>query len=33
MVLAEDGQLVVDMGVKYRFEKGDWTKPGAFLRV
>ena len=33
MVLADDGQLVVDMSVKYRFEKGDWTKPGAFLRV
>jgi cytochrome b6-f complex iron-sulfur subunit len=33
MVMAEDGQLVVDMSVKYRFEKGDWNKPGAFLRV
>ena len=31
--LAEDGQLVVDMGVKYLFEKGEWTKPGAYLRV
>ena len=33
VTLAEDGQLVVDMGVTYLFEKGDWTKPGAFLRV
>jgi cytochrome b6-f complex iron-sulfur subunit len=33
VALADDGQLVVDMSVKYLFEKGDWTKPGAFLRV
>jgi cytochrome b6-f complex iron-sulfur subunit len=33
VVLADDGQLVVDMSVKYRFERGDWDKPGAFLRV
>jgi len=31
--LAEDGQLVVDKSVVYRFERGDWTKPGAFLRA
>jgi cytochrome b6-f complex iron-sulfur subunit len=30
---AEDGQLVVDKGVKYLYEKGDWNKPGAFLKV
>jgi cytochrome b6-f complex iron-sulfur subunit len=30
---SEDGQLVVDVGVKYRQENGDWDKPGAFLRV
>ena len=30
---AEDGQLVVDVGVKYRQEKGDWDKPGAFLQT
>ena len=33
VTLAEDGQLVVDMGVKYLFEKGEWTKPGAYIRV
>jgi cytochrome b6-f complex iron-sulfur subunit len=33
IALADDGQLLVDMSVKYRFEKGDWDKPGAFLRV
>ena len=33
MTVADDGQLVVDMSVKYRFEKGDWNKPGAFLRA
>jgi cytochrome b6-f complex iron-sulfur subunit len=32
ITLAEDGQIVVDKGVKYLFEKGDWTKPGAFLK-
>ncbi|HYC57626.1 MAG TPA: Rieske 2Fe-2S domain-containing protein [Candidatus Binatia bacterium] len=30
---AEDGQLVVDVGVKYRYEKGDWERPGAYLRA
>ncbi len=30
--LAEDGQIVIDKGVKYLYEKGDWTKPGAFLK-
>jgi cytochrome b6-f complex iron-sulfur subunit len=29
--LAEDGQLVVDKSVVYRFERGDWERPGAFL--
>src|SRR5262245_8185408 len=33
VALAEDGQLLIDMSVKYRFEKGDWEKPGAFLHV
>jgi cytochrome b6-f complex iron-sulfur subunit len=33
IALAEDGQLLVDMSVKYRFEKGDWDRPGAFLRA
>jgi len=31
IALAEDGQLVVDKSVVYRFERGDWTRPGAFL--
>jgi cytochrome b6-f complex iron-sulfur subunit len=33
IALADDGQLLVDMSVKYRSERGDWEKPGAFLRV
>lgn len=33
VALAEDGQLIIDMGVKYRQERGDWKKPGAFLRA
>jgi cytochrome b6-f complex iron-sulfur subunit len=31
--LAEDGQLVVDKSVVYRYERGDWDRPGAFLKV
>ena len=31
--LAEDGQLMVDMSVVYRFERGDWDRPGAFLQT
>jgi cytochrome b6-f complex iron-sulfur subunit len=30
---ADDGQLLVDVGVKYRQENGDWDKPGAYLRT
>jgi len=33
VTLAEDGQLVVDIGVLYRYGKGDWEKPGAYLTV
>ena len=33
VALAEDGQLVVDVGVRYRAENGDWDKPGSFLRA
>ena len=32
IALAEDGQLVVDFGKTYRFEKGEWDQPEAFLR-
>ena len=31
--VAEDGQLVVDKSVVYRYERGDWVRPGAFLKV
>jgi cytochrome b6-f complex iron-sulfur subunit len=30
---ADDGQIVIDKAVKYLYEKGQWTKPGAFLKV
>ena len=33
IMLADDGHLIVDMSVKYRYEWGDWNKPGAFLRA
>lgn len=31
ITLAEDGQLLVDVGVLYKY--GTWDKPGAFLRI
>jgi len=31
--LAEDGQIVIDKATKYRFEKGQWGKPGSFLKA
>jgi cytochrome b6-f complex iron-sulfur subunit len=31
--LSEDNQLVVDVGIKYRQERGDWGKPGSYLKV
>ena len=30
---ADDGQIVIDKAVKYLFEKGQWDKPGAYLKV
>jgi cytochrome b6-f complex iron-sulfur subunit len=30
---ADDGQIVIDLAVKYLFEKGQWDKPGAYLKV
>ena len=33
VALSEDGQVVVDVGVKYRQERGDWGKPGSYLQV
>ncbi|HUT52658.1 MAG TPA: Rieske 2Fe-2S domain-containing protein [bacterium] len=33
IVLADDGQLIVDTGVRYRAEKGEWDRPGAFLKL
>ncbi len=29
--LGDDGQILVDRNIKFRFENGDWTKPEAFL--
>lgn len=33
VVLNEEGEIVVDVGVKYRQEAGEWDRPGAFLRA
>lgn len=31
--LAPDGQIVIDKGIKFRYERGEWDKPGALLRA
>ena len=31
--LASDGQIVVDKNKKFNFEKGEWTRPEASLKV
>ncbi|MBF8247508.1 MAG: petC, partial [Bacteroidetes bacterium] len=28
---SDDGQIEIDRSIKLIYEKGDWTKPGAFL--
>jgi cytochrome b6-f complex iron-sulfur subunit len=33
ITLADDGQIVVDKSVRYLYERGEWEKPGAFLRI
>jgi cytochrome b6-f complex iron-sulfur subunit len=33
IVLAEDGQLLVDKARKFQYELGQWTDPDAFLRA
>ncbi len=33
VTLASDGQIQVDKGKVFRFERGQWTKPGAFLKL
>ncbi|HTY57403.1 MAG TPA: Rieske 2Fe-2S domain-containing protein [Bacteroidota bacterium] len=32
ITLADDGQIVVDRNIKFLYEKGEWSKPGAFLK-
>ena len=33
LTLSEDGQIVIDKAVAFRYEKQEWDKPGAFLYV
>ena len=33
IVLADDGQILVDKSVKFQQEKGEWDKPEAFLKT
>ena len=30
--LADDGQILIDRNIKFRFENGDWSKPDAYLK-
>ena len=31
IALAEDGQIIIDKASLFRYEKGEWGKPGSFL--
>jgi cytochrome b6-f complex iron-sulfur subunit len=33
ITLAEDGQILIDKGTLFLFEKGEWNKPEAFLSI
>lgn len=33
ITLAEDGQLLIDKSIRFREEKGEWGRPGSFLRI
>ena len=33
ITIGDDGQILVDKSVVFRWEKGDWGKPGSFLKV
>ena len=33
IVMADDGQILVDKTTKYQQEKGEWEKPEAFLKI
>lgn len=33
ITLTEEGQIVVDMAVRFRGERGEWGKPGAYIPV
>jgi cytochrome b6-f complex iron-sulfur subunit len=33
ITLADDGQILVDTATRFRYEEGQWDKPGAYLRA
>lgn len=33
ITLAQDGQLEIDVAVRFRYERGEWDRPGAFLNL
>lgn len=33
VTLSEDGQILVDKAVRFRGERGEWEKPGAYISV
>ena len=32
ITLGDDGQIVIDKNIKFRYELGEWGKPGSFLK-
>jgi cytochrome b6-f complex iron-sulfur subunit len=32
ITLADDGQILIDRAIKFRYENGDWIKPDSFLK-
>ena len=32
IALADDGQLIIDRNIKFRYENGDWIKPDCYLK-
>lgn len=33
IAIAEDGQILVDTGIRFRYEAGEWDRPNAYLRM
>jgi cytochrome b6-f complex iron-sulfur subunit len=31
--LADDGQMLIDKSIRFRYEKGEWGRPGSYLKI